>query len=70
MEMIQVDSSNLSSVGYDSNNAVLKIEFINGRAYEYYDVPQYVYDELLAAESKGKYAAANIYKNYSQQRIA
>ncbi|KQC13901.1 MAG: KTSC domain containing protein [Desulfuromonas sp. SDB] len=69
MEMIQVKSSNLAAVGYDPNSAVLKVEFLNCRIYEYYDVPQYIFDELLAADSKGKYAASNIYKNYNQQRI-
>jgi hypothetical protein len=69
MEMIPVDSSNLAAVGYDLNQAVLRIEFKNGRAYEYYDVPKYIFDELMTAESKGGYAAANIYKSYNQQRI-
>jgi len=70
MEMQPVESSNLAAVGYDLSQAIMRIEFKNGRLYEYYDVPQYIYDELLAAESKGSYAAKNIYKNYTQQRIA
>ena len=70
MEMIHVESSNLAAVGYNHNEAVLRIEFNNGRMYEYYDVPQYVFDDLLVAGSKGQYAHQNIYKNYRQQRIA
>ena len=69
MEMIPVESSNLAAVGYDISQAVLRIEFKNGRLYEYYDVPQHIYEELLSAESKGSYASQNIYKNYSQQRL-
>ncbi|MBS3914312.1 MAG: KTSC domain-containing protein [Bacteroidetes bacterium] len=69
MEMSTVDSTNLSAVGYDINQALLRIEFHNGSVYEYYDVPQNVFEELMAAESKGSYAAVNIYKNYNQQRI-
>ncbi|MFW5872052.1 MAG: KTSC domain-containing protein [bacterium] len=69
MEMISVDSSNLDSVGYDDDSGILVIEFKKGAAYEYYDVPRYVFDELLGAESKGKYANHNIYKIYNQQRI-
>jgi hypothetical protein len=67
--MIYVESSNLDSVGYDDDSATLIIEFRNGYAYEYYDVPSYVFDELLMAGSKGSYANENIYKVYSQQRI-
>lgn len=69
MEMQYVESSNLRAVGYDQNNAILEIEFRDGSAYEYYDVPQYEYDGLMSADSKGKYAYANIYKRYRQQKI-
>lgn len=69
MEMIQVESSNLKSIGYDEDQAILRIEFKKGGLYEYYDVPQYEYDGLYAADSKGTYASQNIYKNYRQQKI-
>ncbi len=69
MEMIHVDSSHIEAIGYDGNQARLEIEFKNGTAYEYYDVPQHIYDELMCADSKGKYAHQNIYKVFKQQRI-
>ncbi len=69
MEMIPVSSSNIASIGYEENQNTLVIEFNNGRAYEYYGVPSYVFDEFLNAGSKGQYANQNIYKNYSQNQI-
>ncbi|MBC6998341.1 KTSC domain-containing protein [Cytophaga sp. FL35] len=69
MEMIPVSSSNIKAIGYDEENAVLRIEFNKGGIYEYYDVPQYEFDGLYAADSKGSYANQNIYKNYRQQKI-
>lgn len=69
MEMQYVESSNLKAIGYDPDVAILVIEFNDGSAYEYYDVPQYEFDGLASAESKGKYANANIYKRYRQQKI-
>jgi hypothetical protein len=69
MEMIPVSSSNIAAIGYDDGQSILVIEFNNGRAYEYYGVPSYVFDELLNAGSKGQYANQNIYKNYSQNQI-
>jgi len=69
MEIIRVESSNLEAVGYAIDEAKLEIDFKDGSAYEYYDVPQHVYDELMAADSKGKYAHRNIYKVYGQHRI-
>ena len=70
MEMQYVESSNLRAIGYDPDVAILAIEFNDGSAYEYYDVPQYEFDGLASAESKGKYAYANIYKRYRQQKIS
>ena len=69
MEMIPVQSSNISAIGYDDSNGTLVIEFTSGSAYEYYDVPQYEFDNLLNADSKGSYAHQNIYKNYRQNKI-
>lgn len=70
MEMISVISSNIAAIGYDEQNATLAIQFNKGGAYEYYDVPQYEFDSLMAAESHGEYANANIYKKYRQQKIS
>lgn len=69
MEMIPVSSSNIAAIGFDETQNTLVIEFNNGRAYEYYGVPQYVFDEFSNAGSKGQYANQNIYKNYSQSQI-
>lgn len=69
MEMIYVESSNIDSIGYDPDQAILHIKFTSGELYEYYDVPSYVFDELLSSSSKGKYAHENIYDVYRGTRI-
>lgn len=69
MEMIAVDSSNVAAIGYDPENAVLRIQFKPANLYEYYDVPQFEYDGLMGAESKGQYGHQNIYKKYRQTKI-
>lgn len=69
IELIAVESSHISAIGYDPDNGVLQIEFTDGKLYEYYDVPQYVYDDFYYSESKGRYAQQNIYKFYRQSRI-
>ena len=61
MEMIPVSSSNIGAIGYDDNQSLLVIEFLNGSAYEYYSVPSYVFDEFLNSGSKGQYANQNIH---------
>ncbi|MBU3156342.1 KTSC domain-containing protein [Clostridium estertheticum] len=68
MERFQVESSNIDAITYDENSCILEIEFKAGGAYEYSDVPMYVYDELMSADSKGRYANQNIYKNYTTNK--
>jgi len=65
---IPVDSSNLSDVAYDDTTQTLFIRFKAGNVYEYFDVPESVFQELLGADSKGKYFNANIKNRYRYQR--
>jgi hypothetical protein len=47
----------------------LEIAFNNGNVYQYFDVPEAVYDELMRAESIGKFLNANIKDNYRCVRL-
>ena len=70
MKRTKVSSSNLASVGYNPVTKILEIEFLNGSVYQYYDVPQSVYDGLMKAESHGKFFYANIRQGgYSYRKI-
>ena len=69
MERIPVNSSNISSVGYDPDSQTLEIEFNNGGVYQYSGVPESVYDGMMGADSKGKYFHANINKTYPFSKL-
>jgi len=64
---IPVTSSNLKSVGFDSN--VLEIEFQNGGIYQYLRVPEDIYQDLLSAPSKGRFFNMSIKGRYKAIRI-
>ena len=57
----KVDSSNILSIGH--KDQYLTVEFKNHNIYCYYPVTKDGYDELMKAESKGKYLNANIKSN-------
>ncbi len=69
MERESVSSSNIASIGYDDNSETLEIEFLNGAVYQYFDVPNGVYEELMAADSHGRYLAANIKGTYRYSKV-
>jgi hypothetical protein len=64
-----VESSLLSAIGY-SINATLDLEFRNGAIYRYFAVPQAVFEELIAAESKGAYFNRSIRNHFPYRRLA
>lgn len=69
MKRKTVESSNLASIGYDSENEILEVEFNHGGIYQYFDVPHDVYEELMNTESHGKYFSANIRNDYEYQKL-
>ena len=69
MNRNHVESSNIESIGYDLKSQTLEIEFLNGSIYQYFDVPQNIYQELIDADSHGKYLAANIKGHYRYSKV-
>jgi len=57
MERYRVDSSNVASIGYDQTTTTLEVEFNNGSIYQYFDVPEAIFQDFINAPSKGKYLA-------------
>ncbi|ASO04797.1 KTSC domain-containing protein [Arenibacter algicola] len=68
MERQSVSSSNLASIGYDAENEILEVEFNHGGVYQYFDVPEDVYQELMDAPSHGVYFSANIRNDYQCEK--
>lgn len=70
MNRQSVESSNIASIGYDAENEILEIEFNQGGIYQYFDVPENVYEELMSASSHGQYFDRNIKKaGYEFQKM-
>lgn len=57
---IPVQSSLLTSVGYDPEAQELSVEFKNGKVYTYLDVPPHVHERLTKADSIGKAFATHV----------
>jgi len=47
----------------------LEIEFLTGSIYQYFDVPETVHQELMAASSHGKFFNANIKGVYRYAKL-
>jgi KTSC domain len=69
MKRMPVTSSTVATVGYDPNSMTLEIEFTSSSVYQYFDVPEVEYRNLISAESIGEYFSQNIKDKYRCARI-
>jgi curved DNA-binding protein CbpA len=60
--------SNIADFEYKSQ--VLKITFLDGNEYEYFDVPKAVYVKLINADSPGRFARRHIYNEYVYRSVS
>jgi hypothetical protein len=70
MHRVSVESTTLSAISYDSREQLLELEFASAMVYRYLDVPAHVHEELLAAQSKGRYFNLFIRGRFIHQRLA
>jgi len=59
---VRLGSAAIAAVNYDAQKSTLDVEFREGETYRYLRVPEFVYRELLKAESAG--AFWNAIKNH------
>jgi curved DNA-binding protein CbpA len=60
-------NSNIADFEYKSQ--VLKVTFLDGNEYEYFDVPKAVYVKLINADSPGRFARRHIYNEYVYRSV-
>ena len=68
MDREPVVSSTVLSIGYEPTSSTLEVEFKNG-VYQYYNVPEPIYQQLMAADSKGQFLHVYIKPAYPCSRV-
>ena len=69
MERIPVSSSEIVDIGYDPSSMTLEIGFKQEAVYQYFDVPESIYQGFLRADSKGRFFHANIKNHYRYTKL-
>jgi hypothetical protein len=64
-----INSSNLESASYETEDKTLSVTFKNGTIYEYYDVPWEVFVKLRVSESQGKFFNGNISRSFKYKKV-
>jgi hypothetical protein len=66
---VDVDSSLLIWTDYSAAENRLRLAFHGGAVYDFLQVPPRIYQELLAAPSKGRYFNQSIRNDFPHERL-
>lgn len=67
--LVEINSSNLKSAGFDTESETLTITFNNGAIYEYYKFPWAKFTKFRMSESQGKFLNSNINGKYEFKKL-
>lgn len=70
MQRQPVTSSNIMEIGYDERSQTLEIAFHSGGIYQYSNVPDSVFRDLMDASSHGAYFQQHIRDKYQTVKLA
>jgi len=62
-------SSNIAGFDYIKERQILIVEFKDGARYNYFDVPEQIFEGMKNASSKGQYLAQNVKGVYRYARV-
>jgi len=63
------ESGTISRLGYDEDSRILTVEYKHGGIYNYFEVPQHVFDQMTASGSKGQFLTQQIKGVYRYARV-
>jgi len=67
VDLIPVVSSNVAAIGWQQNQ--LFVKFNNGGEYKYSNVPERVFHDMLAADSKGQFLYEHIKGKFPYTKV-
>lgn len=63
------ESSNIARFRYEESSQILTVEFNHGGTYNYFDVPESVFEQMCSASSKGQFLAQSIKGLYRYAKV-
>jgi hypothetical protein len=70
MDWQPLESKMFRSVAHDAEKSILYLRFRSGDVYRYFEFDQERYNDLLAAESYGRYFLSHIRDEFRYERLA
>jgi KTSC domain-containing protein len=69
MRLKPLESEMLVAAGYDQKSHSLQVVFRTGEKYRYKNVPLFVYERLISADSKGRFMHKYVLNRFDYERM-
>jgi len=69
IERKPVKSHTILTMGFDKLTKTLQVEFRNKAVYDYYDVPEFLYERSLTKNSINTYLNKAVYNKYKYKKV-
>lgn len=69
MNRTGVTANGIAQVGYEQGSEILEIEFTSGKVFQFYNVPEKMFDQFMNTTQKESYYEINIYERFPYKRI-
>lgn len=66
--MVQVESEAIAEIRYDAGRSIMRVRFVDGDWYSYFEVPGQVHEAFVAAVSHGRFFQDQIRGRYAYHR--
>ena len=63
------DSTNVKQIRYSEDRKIMQVIFTSGATYQYFGVPEQVWDAAVLADSIGGFINANIKGKYKYSKV-
>jgi hypothetical protein len=70
MKLKPVESEMLVAAGYEPKSHSMVVVFRTGETYRYKNVPSFIYELLMSADSKGQFMHRYILNRYDYERVS
>lgn len=67
--MKPVQSTNIKGIGFAESKLILQVQFNNGTVYQFYEVPEIIYNQFNAAQSKGRFFQMHVKDLYKFKKM-
>ena len=65
----KVNSSNITSIGYEAKTKSLEVEFVSGGIYRYEGISKALYEKMVNTDSKGRFFFSDIKGKFPHKKL-